>query len=54
MTQAFLIVVRVLLIGLVVFWGYRLWTGTCSWTSRIVGMFFSAALIWQIGAGTWG
>jgi hypothetical protein len=54
MTQAFLIVVRVLLIGLIVYWGYRLWTGTRSWTSRIVGMFFSASLIWQIGGGGWG
>jgi len=52
MTQAFLIVVRVLLVALVGYWAYRLWTGTRSWTSRGVGLFFSATLIWQIIGGT--
>ncbi|MEN6369983.1 MAG: hypothetical protein ABFD77_09875 [Thermotogota bacterium] len=52
MTQAFLIVVRVLLVALVGFWAYRLWTGTRSWTTRFVGAFFSATLLWQIVAGT--
>jgi len=54
MTQAFLIVVRILLAALVLFWAYRLWTGTRSWTSRSVGMFFSAALLWQVIFGTAG
>jgi len=53
MTRAFLIVVRVLVVALIVFWGYRLWTGTRSWTSRVVGMFFSATLIWQVTGGAW-
>jgi hypothetical protein len=53
MTQAFLIVVRVLVVGLLLFWAYRLWTGTQSWTSRILGMFFSVMLIWQTTLGTW-
>jgi len=53
MTTAFLIAVRVLLVALVTFWAYRLWNGTRSWTSRGVGMFFSAALVWQIVGGTW-
>ena len=52
MTQAFLIVVRILLAGLVIFWAYRLWTGTRSWTSRGVAMLFSAVLLWQITGGT--
>jgi hypothetical protein len=52
MTQAFLIVVRILLLALVGFWAFRLWTGTTSWTSRGVGVFFSAVLVWQIVAGT--
>jgi len=52
MTQAFLIVVRVLLVALVAYWAYRLWTGTRSVTSRVVGIFFSAALVWQIVGGT--
>jgi hypothetical protein len=53
MTTAFLTVVRVLLVALVAYWAVRLWAGTRSWTSRGVGMFFSAALVWQIVAGTW-
>jgi len=53
MTQAFLIVVRVLLVALVAYWAYRLWGGTRSWTSRGLGLFFSAALVWQIVGGTW-
>jgi hypothetical protein len=52
MTQAFLIVVRVLLVALVGFWALRLWQGTTSWTARGVGIFFSAVLVWQIVAGT--
>jgi len=52
MTQAFLIVVRVLLVALVAYWAFRLWTGTRSWTSRGVGMLCSAALVWQIVVGT--
>lgn len=52
MTQAFLIVVRLLFAGLIGFWGYRLWTGTRSWTTRIVGVFFSATLFWEIVAWT--
>lgn len=53
MTQAFLIVVRILIVGLLLYWGYRLWTGTSSWTSRILGVFFSAILIWQTTLGPW-
>lgn len=53
MTQAFLIVVRVLVVGLLLYCAYRLYRGTCSWTSRVVGMFFSAVLIWQATLGTW-
>jgi hypothetical protein len=53
MTQAFLIVVRILIVGLLLYWGYRLWTGTQSWTSRILGMCFSAILIWQTAVGPW-
>ena len=52
MTQAFLIVIRVALVALVGYWAYRLWTGTASWTSRGVGLLFSAALVWQIVGGT--
>jgi len=52
MTQAFLIVVRILLLALVGFWAFRLWTGTASWTSRGVGVFFSAVLVWQVVGGT--
>ena len=54
MTQVFLIVVRVLVVALFLYWAYRLWTGTRSWTCRVMGMFFSAVLIWQTTAGTWG
>jgi len=53
MTQAFLIVVRVLVVILFLYWAYRLWTGTRSWTSRVMGTFFSAVLIWQATLGTW-
>jgi preprotein translocase subunit Sec63 len=52
MTQAFLIVVRVALVALIAYWAYRLWTGTTSYTSRGVGMFLSAVLVWQIVGGT--
>ncbi len=48
MTQAFLIVVRILLLGLLGYWSYRLWTGTTSWTSRGVSAVLIAALTWQI------
>ena len=53
MTQAFLIVVRILVVVLLLYWGYRLYRGTHSWTSRIMGLFFSAVLIWQTTLGTW-
>ena len=53
MTQAFLIVARVLVVGLLLYCAYRLWTGTQSWTSRIMGVFFAAVLIWQATLGTW-
>jgi hypothetical protein len=52
MTQAFLIVLRILAVALFLYWAYRLWTGTRSWTSRIMGMFFSAVLIWQVTGGS--
>ncbi len=52
MTQAFLTVVRVLLLALVGFSGYRLWVGTASWTARGVALFFSLVLAWQIVGGT--
>lgn len=52
MTQAFVIGVRILLVGLVAFWSYRLWVGTASWTARGVGILFSAAIAWQIVGGT--
>jgi len=51
MTQAFLIVVRILLVALVGYWAFRLWTGTISWTSRSLGVFFCGILIWQIVGG---
>jgi len=54
MTQAFLIVLKILLTALVAFWAYRLWIRTASWTSRGVGMFLSALLIWQIIAERFG
>lgn len=53
MTQFFLNVVRALLVALVGYWAYRLWTGTASWTSRALSVLFSAALVWQITGGTW-
>ena len=53
MTQAFLIVVRILAVGLFLYWAYRLWTGTRSWTSRVLAMGFSAILIWQVTGGVW-
>jgi hypothetical protein len=51
MTQAFLTVLRVLLLALVGYWGYRLWNGTTSVTSRGLGVVFAAALAWQIIGG---
>ena len=53
MTQAFLIVVRILVVALLLFWASRLYRGTCSWTSRVLGLFFSGVLIWQATLGTW-
>ena len=53
MTQTFIIVARVLVVALFLYWGYRLWRGTQSWTSRILGTLFSAVLIWQSTFGTW-
>lgn len=53
MTQAFLLVVRALAVALIGYWGYRLWTGTRSWTSRVLGVILSAVLIWQVTGGTW-
>lgn len=51
MTQGFLIVVRILLLVLLGYWGYRLWTGTISWTSRGVAGVFIGALAWQVIGG---
>jgi hypothetical protein len=53
MTQAFLIVVRILATALFLYWGVRLWRSTNSLTSRMLGAVFSAALIWQATVGTW-
>ncbi len=52
MTQAFLIVLRILLLGLIGYWGYRLWTGTTSWTARGMGSVLIAVLAWQVVGGT--
>jgi len=52
MTQAFLIVLRILLLGLIGYWGYRLWMGTTSWTARGMGSVLIAALAWQVVGGT--
>jgi len=52
MTVGFLIVLRILLLGLVGYWAYCLWTGTTSWTSRGVGGLFIATLAWRIISGT--
>ena len=51
MTQAFLIVMRILVFVLLGYWGYRLWTGTISWTSRGVGALFVGVLAWQVIGG---
>jgi len=51
MTEAFLIVVRILAGVLVAYWAYRLWTGSRSWTTRGVGLFFCAALMSKIIIG---
>jgi len=53
MTTAFLTVLRILVVGLLAFWGYRLWTGTASWTSRGLGVAFCGMLVWQVLGGTW-
>ncbi len=52
MTQAFLIVLRILLLGLIGYWGYRLWMGTTSWTARGMSSLLIAALAWQVVGGT--
>ncbi len=53
MTQVFLFVLRALFVALFLFWGYRLWKGTRSWTSRVLGVMFTLMLIWQTTLGTW-
>ena len=52
MTIGFLIVLRILLLGLIGYWGYRLWMGTTSWTARGMGSVLIAALAWQVVGGT--
>jgi hypothetical protein len=54
MTQAFLIVVRILAVALLLYWAYRLWGGTRSPTPRVLGVLCAAVLIWQVTGGTWG
>ena len=53
MTQAFLIVLRLLLVGLIGYWAYRLWIGTTSFTSRAVGLLCTAVLLWQVASTFW-
>jgi len=53
MTQAFLIVLRLLVLALLGYFAYRLWTSTRSWTTRGVAFVFTGALAWQIIGGTW-
>jgi len=53
MTQAFLIVLRLMALALLGYFAYRLWLGTRSWTTRGVGFVFTGALAWQIIGGTW-
>ena len=52
MTQAFLIVLRLLSLALVGYWGYRLWTGTTSWASRGLSALLIGTLAWQIIGGS--
>jgi hypothetical protein len=51
MTEAFLIVVRILLLCLLGYWGFRLWGGTRSWTSRAVSGLCIVVLVWQVVGG---
>lgn len=53
MTQAFLIVLRLLVLALLGYFAYRLWIGSRSFTTRGVAGLFIGALAWQIIAGTW-
>ena len=53
MTQAFLIVLRLLCLALLGYFSYRLWTGTRSWTTRTLAGLFVGALAWQIIGGAW-
>ena len=53
MTQAFLIVLRMLCLGLLGYFAYRLWTGTRGFTTRGMAGLFIGVLFWQIIAGTW-
>jgi len=53
MTQAFLIVLRLLVLALLGYFAYRLWAGTRSFTTRGVACVFVGALAWQIIGGTW-
>jgi len=53
MTQAFLIVLRMLCLGVLGYFGYRLWTGTRSLTTRVMAGLFIGVLVWQIVAGAW-
>ena len=53
MTQAFLIVLRLMALALLGYFGYRMWMGTRSWTTRGVAFVFTGALAWQFIGGTW-
>jgi TRAP-type C4-dicarboxylate transport system permease small subunit len=53
MTQAFIIVLRLLCLALLGYFGYRLWNGTRSWTTRSLAGLFVGALAWQIIVGAW-
>ena len=50
MTQGFAIVVRLALLALVGYWGYRLFTGTTSWAARGTSALLIGGLVWQIVA----
>jgi len=52
MSQAFLIVLRILFMALIGYWGYRLWTGTASWVSRGLSALFIGFLAWNIVFGS--
>lgn len=53
MTQAFLIVLRLLCLALLGYFAYRLWIGTRSWTTRIFAGLFVGTLAWQFIVGAW-